>query len=62
MNLKEIRHTRVLSLYGKAKTGKYDWDQLKQIALKIPVSNNTAKDYLEEVRVMLIKAGLLKDE
>ncbi len=62
MNKKEKRHERILFLYAKAKTGKYNWTQLKEIALKIPVVDNTAREYLEEVRIMLTKAGYLKDE
>ncbi len=62
MNKKEKRHSRVNSLYEKAKTGKFTWTQLKEMALKIPVSNNTANDYIDEVREMLIKSGYLKNE
>lgn len=62
MNLKEKRHYRILPIYAKAITGKYDWKQLKEIALKIPVSNHTADDYMDEIKSMLIKAGYIKDE
>jgi len=56
----QTRHTRILDLEKKAKTGKYNWKQLKQSALSIPVSEPTAKSYLNEVEARLRKAGLIK--
>jgi hypothetical protein len=46
-------------LHKAAKTGKYTWDDLKAMALQIPVSEPTAKKYLDEVRERLIKEGLI---
>jgi|APSaa5957512535_1039671.scaffolds.fasta_scaffold06593_12 hypothetical protein len=60
MVTKLITHSRILDLEKKAKTGKYTWKDLKQIALSIPVSEPTAKKYLKEVEARLRKAGLIK--
>ena len=62
MNFKERKHTRINLLYTKAKTGKYSWNQLEQIAINMGVKKPTAKEYLLEVEMMLKKAGYLKDE
>lgn len=61
MNKKQIRHSRIQWLYNSAKSGKYTWKDLREMALKYGVARATAKDYLDEVHMMLVKAGLLKE-
>lgn len=61
MNKKAIRHSRIQFIYNTAKTGKYTWKDLREMALKFGVSKPTARDYLDEVHAMLIKAGLMKE-
>jgi hypothetical protein len=55
------KHARINHLHAKAKTGKYDWKALKAMALAIPVSEPTAKKYMDEVRARLIKEGLITE-
>ena len=61
MNKKEIRHTRILWLTDYAKTGKYTWKDLKEMARKFGISDPTVREYLDEVRARLTKSGLLKE-
>ena len=56
----QTRHIRILFLYQKAKTGKYNWSDLKQIARSMGVSEPTVKSYLDDVQARLKKEKLIK--
>lgn len=45
----QIRSIRINALYTKALTGKYTWDDLTAIALKMGVSKKTADNYIETI-------------
>lgn len=62
MNKKEIRHSRILWLTNSAKSGKYTWKDLKEMARKFGISEPTVREYMDEVHNRLVKAGLLKEE
>ena len=56
----KIRHIRVTDLYNRAKSGKYNWEELKTIARCYGVSEPTVTSYLNTVEAMLKKAGYIK--
>lgn len=54
------RYIRINDLYGKAKTGKYNWKQLRESARSLGVSETTVTSYLKDVEARLRKAGYIK--
>jgi predicted DNA-binding ribbon-helix-helix protein len=59
MNSDEKRSGRINSLYRSARTGKYTWAQLTQMAQATGVTKATAKTYIDAVEARLRKEGLL---
>lgn len=55
-----IRHIRILDLHKKAKTGKYNWNDLRQAARSLGISEATITSYLKDVEARLRKEGLIK--
>ena len=55
----KIRHIRVTDLYNRAKSGKYNWEELRTIARGYGVSEPTVVSYLNTVEAMLKKVGQL---
>lgn len=55
-----IRSTRIDTLFKKALTGKYTWDQLLSLALAMGVTKPTAKSYITSVEGRLHQKGYLK--
>lgn len=60
MNSETKRITRIDTLYKKAKTGKYNWKQLRDVARAMGVSEPTVKSYLDDVRARLVKDGSIR--
>ncbi len=56
----KIRHSRIKTLYDKAKTGKYTWDDLRTHGMAMGVNRSVVNGYLDDVYEMLKKAGYLK--
>jgi len=56
----KTRHGRIQSLYQKARTGKYNWDQLRDVVRAMGVSETTVTGYLADVRAMLVKDGSIR--
>lgn len=53
------RHTRVVDLFNKARTQRYTWKEIMQMARLIGVSESTAKSYLLDVEARLNKIGVV---
>ena len=59
MNKDYIRNGRIVTLYKKALTEKYDWIQLEELAMKMGVTRHTAKSYIDAVELRLRKRKLI---
>jgi hypothetical protein len=52
-----IRASRINTLYSKALSGKYNWNDLLEHARSMGVTDVTAKSYLAAVKAQLRKSG-----
>lgn len=61
MRLDERRQHRINDLHQRALSGKYNWTQLYQCAIRTGVTPGVAKSYIDAVRARLVKAGKVKE-
>ena len=54
------RNTRINDLYKKAISRRYTWNEIREFAHAIGVSNSTAESYLVDVISRMKKAGYIK--
>lgn len=54
------RHIQILDLYKKAKTRKYNWNDLRPSARSLGVSETIITSYLKDVEARMRRKGLIK--